>query len=190
MRKAFLVAILLFGAVAPGLAAPDGNPPGTGWTPDQNVLGYVEQSDKLTKLLALLKAADLSSKLRGKGPITLLAPTDDAFAGMPPKMLQSLQLPEHKAQLVQILGCHIIAGRIKIDGLKLASQSKRAIHLKSITGCKSTAVFDGEQLTINDENGIKAKLIFSDVGEANGIVQVIDGVLTPSIASIKSKGQK
>ena len=189
MRKAFLVATLLFGAVAPGLAAPDGNPPGTGWTPDQNVLGYVEQSDKLTKLLALLKAADLSSKLRGKGPVTLLAPTDDAFAGMPPEMLQSLQLPEHKAQLAQILGCHIIAGKIKIDSLK-ASQSKRVIHLSSVTGCKSTAVFDGEQLTINDENGIKAKLIFSDVGEANGIVQVIDGVLTPSIATIKSKGSK
>jgi hypothetical protein len=63
-----LVAIPLFGAAAPGSAAPDGDPPGTGWTPDQSVLGYVEQSDRLTKLLALLKTADLSSKLRGKYP--------------------------------------------------------------------------------------------------------------------------
>jgi hypothetical protein len=61
MPKAFLLpALLLLVAIGPVLAASDGNPPGTGWTPDQNVLGYVEQSDKLTQLLSLLKAADLS----------------------------------------------------------------------------------------------------------------------------------
>ncbi len=179
---AVLSILLLAGAAR---AAPDGSPPGTGWTPDQNVLGYVEQSDELTQLLSLLKLAGLTDALKGPGPVTLLAPTNEAFGGMPPEMIRDLQLPRNKAQLAQILGCHVVTGGVLIDPLLRGKAGGKPMPLTTASGCRLTvrAVQDG--LEIDDENGIKAAVIHSDVKEANGVVQVIDGVLTPGISKAK-----
>lgn len=164
------------------LAAPDGNPPGTGWTPDQNVLGYVEQSDELTRFLALLRLAGLTGMLRQAGPVTLLAPTNAAFDAMPPQMIIDLQRPVNRPALVRILECHILPGRVTIDTLEQARSGNRPIRLKSVNGCPLTVSQRPSGLSIDDADGIEAELVHADVGESNGLVQVIDGVLTPKVS--------
>ena len=100
---------------------------------------------------------------------------------MPHAMLRDLQPPTNNASLIRIPRCHLIPGQMKIDTRAEAMAGNPPIHLSSVSGCKLTVSMGPHGLQIQDANGIKAALIDSDVGETNGLVQVIDGVLTPAI---------
>jgi uncharacterized surface protein with fasciclin (FAS1) repeats len=118
-------------------------------------------------LAAALKAAGLLDTLKGKGPFTVFAPTDEAFAKLPPGTLETLLKPENKDKLVAILTYHVVAGNVKAaDVVKL----------------KSAKTVQGQNVTIDAAEGVKinnAKVAKADIECGNGVIHVIDTVLLP-----------
>jgi uncharacterized surface protein with fasciclin (FAS1) repeats len=123
-----------------------------------------------TTLVAAVKAAGLVETLSGKGPFTVFAPTDEAFAKLPKGTVEDLLKPENKAKLTSILTYHVVAGKvmaadaIKLDGKMAATVNKQEIAIK---------VKDGKVM-IND-----ATVIIADVAASNGVIHAIDTVLLP-----------
>ncbi len=121
-------------------------------------------------LAAALKAADLVDTLKGKGPFTVFAPTDAAFAALPAGTLDSLLKPENKAKLQEILKYHVVAGDVKAaDVVKLTKAD-------TVAGKPVTIKVDGSTVLLND----KVKVIKTDIKTSNGTIHVIDAVLIPS----------
>jgi uncharacterized surface protein with fasciclin (FAS1) repeats len=118
-------------------------------------------------LAAALEAAGLVETLKGKGPFTVFAPTDEAFAKLPPGTVESLLKPENKAKLTAILTYHVVAGDVKAaDVVKL----------------KSAKTVEGQAVTIDATEGVRindAKVVKADVECGNGVIHVIDTVLLP-----------
>ncbi len=118
-------------------------------------------------LAAALKAAGLVDTLKGKGPFTVFAPTDEAFAKLPAGTVESLLKPENKAKLTAILTYHVVAGDVKAaDVVKL----------------KSAKTVEGQTVTIDATDGVKindAKVVKADIECGNGVIHVIDTVLLP-----------
>lgn len=118
-------------------------------------------------LVTAVKAAGLVETLKGKGPFTVFAPTDDAFAKLPEGTIASLLKPENKDQLVSILTYHVVPGAVKAaDVVKLNSA-------KTVQG-QSVAISTEGGVRINDANVVK-----TDIECANGIIHVIDSVILP-----------
>ena len=117
---------------------------------------------------AALKAADLVDTLKGPGPFTVFAPTDEAFAKLPPGTLDNLLKPENKAKLQSILTYHVVAGRVG---------SEEVVHLTS------AKTVQGKELKISQNAGTVmvdgAKVVKADIACTNGIIHVIDAVLMP-----------
>jgi uncharacterized surface protein with fasciclin (FAS1) repeats len=119
-------------------------------------------------LVAAVKAAGLVDALKGPGPFTVFAPTDEAFAKLPPGTLENLLRPENKDQLRNILTYHVVAGQVTAkDVLKLGSAK----------------TLEGGSLTIRSENGgvmvNNAHVTKTDIAASNGVIHVIDTVLLP-----------
>jgi len=118
-------------------------------------------------LAAALKASGLVETLKGKGPFTVFAPTDEAFAKLPAGTVETLLKPENKAKLTAILTYHVVAGDVKAaDVVKL----------------KSAKTVEGQAVTIDATDGVKinnAKVVKADIETSNGVIHVIDTVLLP-----------
>jgi transforming growth factor-beta-induced protein len=120
-------------------------------------------------LAAALTAAGLVDTLKGKGPFTVFAPTDDAFAKLPKGTVEDLLKPENKAKLVSILTYHVVAGSVKAaDVVKLTSA-------KTVEGTDVKIKVDGANVMVND-----AKVTATDIEASNGIIHVIDTVIMPA----------
>lgn len=119
-------------------------------------------------LVAAVKAAGLADTLGGKGPFTVFAPTDDAFAALPAGTLDSLLKPENKQQLRAILLYHVVPGIVKSTDLKDGET------LKTAGGQTLTVHISGATVRVNDAIVVKA-----DIQASNGIIHVIDKVLLP-----------
>ncbi len=120
-------------------------------------------------LAAAVSAAGLVETLKGTGPFTVFAPTDDAFAKLPKGTVESLILPENKAKLVEILTHHVVAGKVlAADVVKLTTAS--TVAGKSV----SIAVKDGK-VKIDD-----ATVVTADVLCTNGVIHIVDSVVLPS----------
>jgi uncharacterized surface protein with fasciclin (FAS1) repeats len=119
-------------------------------------------------LVAAVKAADLVGALKGEGPLTVFAPTDEAFKKLPAGTVESLLKPENKDKLVQILKYHVVAGKVMAaDVVKLNSA-------ETLAGEKVTIkVVDGKVM-INKSTVAKADIVCD-----NGVIHVIDTVLLP-----------
>ncbi len=119
-------------------------------------------------LAAALKAAGLVETLKGTGPFTVFAPTDEAFAKLPAGTVESLLKPENKAKLAGILTYHVVAGKVMAaDVVKLTSA-------KTVNGQSVKIAVDGGKVKINDANVVK-----TDIATSNGVIHVIDTVLLP-----------
>lgn len=119
-------------------------------------------------LAKALTAADLIGTLKGKGPFTVFAPTDEAFAKLPAGTLESLLKPENKAKLQRILTYHVVSGKVTAaDVVKL--HSAKAVSGDTIT----IATHDG-MVTVDN-----AKVVKTDIVASNGIIHVIDTVIVP-----------
>jgi uncharacterized surface protein with fasciclin (FAS1) repeats len=119
-------------------------------------------------LTAALDAAGLVETLKGKGPFTVFAPTDEAFAKLPEGTLKSLLKPENKQKLTSILTYHVVAGNVKAaDVIKLSSA-------KTLNGQSVTIKTAGGKVFINGATVVKA-----DIEATNGTIHVIDTVLLP-----------
>ena len=133
-----------------------------------------------TTLVAAVKAADLVSTLKGAGPFTVFAPTNEAFAKLPAGTVESLLKPENKAQLAKILTYHVVSGNIDAAGVMAAIKSgKGKAVLTTVSGGKLTASLDKGKVKLTDETGKSAFVTATDLKGSNGIVHVIDGVLLP-----------
>jgi len=129
-------------------------------------------------LVAAVKAAGLVDTLKGEGPFTVFAPTDEAFAKLPKGTVESLLKPENKKKLTAILTYHVVAGKVK------AKKAAKLDSAKTVQGDKLTIKPSGETLRINS-----AKVVKSDVKASNGIIHVIDSVLIPDSGK-KGSGKK
>lgn len=119
-------------------------------------------------LVAAVKAADLVETLKGKGPFTVFAPNDEAFAKLPEGTIEDLLKPENKEKLIAILTYHVIPGKVMstdIAGKKLSP--------KSVQG-QTIAVDATEGVKVND-----AKVLTADVAASNGVIHIIDTVIMP-----------
>ena len=123
-------------------------------------------------LAASLSAADLIIVLKGAGPFTVFAPTDEAFAKLPPQTVSELLQPENKERLQAILAYHLVARRVTTN---------QVVELKSVR------TVHGQALRVETKNGVRindANVIKADVEAANGIIHIIDSVLLPSATAI------
>jgi uncharacterized surface protein with fasciclin (FAS1) repeats len=119
-------------------------------------------------LAAALTAADLVTTLKGAGPFTVFAPTDEAFAKLPAGTVETLLKPENKAKLRRILTYHVVAGNVM------------AADVMKMTSAKAVS---GDLLTIQTMSGVMingAKVVKADIKTSNGVIHVIDTVLLPS----------
>ena len=119
-------------------------------------------------LAAALQAAGLVDTLKGTGPFTVFAPTDEAFAKLPAGTLDTLRKPENKAQLVKILTYHVVAGKVMAaDVVKL--QTAKTVQ----GGSLAVKVADGKVYVDS------AQVVKTDIETSNGVIHVIDSVVLP-----------
>jgi uncharacterized surface protein with fasciclin (FAS1) repeats len=126
-----------------------------------------------TTLVAAVKAASLVETLKGKGPFTVFAPTNEAFAKLPAGVVDNLLKPESKATLAKILTYHVIAGAFKSTDLKDGQKVKTVQGEELIIGYKDM------KWTVTDAKGGVANITIPDVISSNGVTYVIDAVLMP-----------
>ena len=145
-----------------------------------NIIQNAQNSQAHSTMMNAVRAAGLVETLSGPGPFTLFAPTNDAFAKLPPGTIETLLKPESKAMLTKILTCHIVAGTVlaaEID--KLIADNKGTYALKTVGGCVLQARRVEDRITLTDENGNVATVRIADVKQSNGVIHVINGVMLP-----------
>lgn len=119
-------------------------------------------------LVAAVQAAGLVDTLKGKGPFTVFAPTDEAFAKLPAGTVDDLLKPENKDKLVAILTYHVVPGKVMA-----ADVSGKELMVKSV---------EGAEIDVNGKDGVMvddAKVIKADIVTDNGVIHVIDTVIMP-----------
>ena len=136
--------------------------------PRKNIVETAKAAGTFKTLLAAAQAAGLVDALSGKEPLTVFAPTDEAFAKLPAGTVEGLLKPENKDKLAAVLKYHVVAGR----------------HLaKDVVTMKSVATLQGKAATISvDDGGARidaARIVATDVLAGNGVIHVIDSVILP-----------
>jgi uncharacterized surface protein with fasciclin (FAS1) repeats len=149
--------------------------------PTKNIVEVAVGSPDHTTLVAAVKAAGLVETLEGKGPFTVFAPTNEAFAKLPAGTVDTLLKPENKDQLVKILTYHVVAGKVSSRELiKLIKKGGGKAELKTVAGGTLTAQVEGGKVVLTDEKGGKATVTAADLDASNGVIHVIDAVLLPN----------
>ena len=133
-----------------------------------NIPTIAAKAGQFGTLLAAAEAAGLVDALSGAGPLTVFAPTDEAFAKLPAGTVASLLKPENREKLAAILKYHVVPGRIYSDAAVAAKTAK------TLQGQSLTIRVEGGTARIND-----AELMTTDIDASNGVIHVIDGVLLP-----------
>ncbi|MGV9005058.1 fasciclin domain-containing protein [Flavobacterium sp.] len=148
--------------------------------PSKNIIENAVNSKDHTTLVAAVKAADLVETLQGKGPFTVFAPTNAAFDKLPKGTVETLLQPENKKMLQTILTYHVVAGKMNAKDIAAAiKKGNGKAMLKTVSGGTLTAWMKGKDLYLTDENGKSAKVTIADVNQSNGVIHVIDAVVTP-----------
>lgn len=148
---------------------------------NKNIVQNAVNSKDHTTLVAAVKAAGLVDTLSGKGPFTVFAPTNEAFAALPPGTVDTLLKPENKAKLTKILTCHVVAADVMSDALgKMIAKDGGSHSIKTVGGCTLKAMMKGDKITLTDETGGVATVTIADVKQSNGVIHVIDKVLLPA----------
>ncbi|WP_337267970.1 fasciclin domain-containing protein [Oryzifoliimicrobium ureilyticus] len=176
------VALGLALSVAVGAAAQAKNPMvgGAAMYPTKNIVENASHSKDHKTLVAAVKAAGLVSTLEGKGPFTVFAPTDEAFAALPKGTVDTLLKPENKDKLTKILTCHVVAGDVMSKALdKMIKDGGGEYDVKTVGGCVVKAKENKGKITLTDESGGTAHVTIADVKQSNGVIHVVDKVLLP-----------
>jgi uncharacterized surface protein with fasciclin (FAS1) repeats len=140
--------------------------------PKQNIVQVAASNASFKTLVKAVKAAGLVETLSGKGPFTVFAPTDAAFAALPKGTLEKLLLPANKAQLVKLLTYHVVPESAS------AAQLGSATEIKTVEGQALMIVTKPDGVTISG-----AKVLIADVPASNGLIHAIDKVLLPPDAA-------
>ncbi|MGB4775505.1 MAG: fasciclin domain-containing protein [Daejeonella sp.] len=153
---------------------------GAAMYPTKDIVDNAVNSADHTTLVAAVKAAGLVETLKSAGPFTVFAPTNAAFDKLPAGTVETLVKPENKATLTKILTYHVLAGRYSsADIMKAIKMGKGNAEFKTVSGGKLWAMMKGKKLVLKDENGGMAMVTIADVFQSNGVIHVIDGVVTP-----------
>ena len=170
LSGAALVSMSLVGA--PAFAA---NPMvgGAEMPATKNIVENAVNSKDHTTLVTAVKAAGLVDTLSGKGPFTVFAPTNEAFALLPKGTVETLVKPESKATLTKILTYHVVPGKLT------ASELKDGEKLKTVQGETLTVKKSGSKISLMDAKGGSSNITIADVIQSNGVIHVVDHVLMP-----------
>lgn len=153
-----LAALLLATSAHAGPASPKAG---------QDIVTVAASAGTFNTLVAAVKAAGLADTLKGPGPFTVFAPTDEAFAKLPAGTVDSLLKPENKQKLAGILTYHVVPGKVMAADVK-------TMQAKTVNG-QSLAINVGNRgVTVNG-----AKVVTTDIAASNGVIHVIDTVVLP-----------
>jgi uncharacterized surface protein with fasciclin (FAS1) repeats len=134
---------------------------------DEDIVDVAVNAGTFNTLVAAVSAADLVATLQSKGPFTVFAPTDEAFAALPAGTVENLLKPENKGQLIAVLTYHVISGKVMSTDLVDDMQA---------------STLQGSSVTIDLDNGVMvegANVVAADIEATNGVIHVIDSVLLP-----------
>jgi uncharacterized surface protein with fasciclin (FAS1) repeats len=133
----------------------------------KDIVDIAAGNESFSTLVAAVQAADLVDTLKGEGPFTVFAPTNDAFAALPAGTVEDLLKPENKDKLTAILTYHVVPGKVMSGDLS--------------DGMTATTV-QGTDVTIGTTDGVTvdgAKVVQADIEASNGVIHVIDTVILP-----------
>ncbi|MER8951428.1 fasciclin domain-containing protein [Mesorhizobium sp. M0833] len=147
---------------------------------DRNIIENAFNHKDFTAVVAAVKAAGLEKALEGRGPFTVLAPTDAAFAKLPQGAFQTLLAPAAKTRLSKLLKCHVIPGDLSTEAiLARIAANEGSYSVDTIGGCPLTFRAAGNDISVIDQFGDIASLVMSDIKQTNGLVYAVDKVLSP-----------
>ena len=135
---------------------------------DKNIVDTAVAAGSFKTLAKALQAADLVETLKGAGPFTVFAPTDEAFAKLPAGTLEALLKPENKPTLQRILKSHVVAGKV------MAADVVKTSSTKAVSGGMLTIASGNGGVTVDG-----AKVVKADIAATNGVIHVIDNVILP-----------
>jgi uncharacterized surface protein with fasciclin (FAS1) repeats len=153
----FALVIVMSMAVVPAFSAQD-----------KDIVDTAVGAGSFNTLAAALKAAGLVETLKGPGPFTVFAPTDEAFAKLPKGTLDDLLKPENKAKLTAILTYHVVPGKV------MAADVVKLKKAKTVEGSDIKITVKDKKVMVD-----KATVIKTDVMASNGVIHVIDAVIMP-----------
>jgi uncharacterized surface protein with fasciclin (FAS1) repeats len=132
------------------------------------IVEVAASNPSFTTLVTAVKAAGLAETLSGKGPFTVFAPTNEAFAALPKGTLEKLLKPENRDVLKKVLTYHVVSGDLMAKDLKSGK-------VPTVEGSTVAVKIEGKTVSVNDASVVKA-----DVDTSNGVIHVIDKVLVPA----------
>ena len=136
----------------------------------KDIVDTAIEAGSFTTLVKAVQAAELVDTLKGEGPFTVFAPTDDAFAALPEGALDDLLLPENKEKLAKILTFHVVPG-------KVMAADVTTMEADTAAGVKLPIKVDGDKVMVGDQ---EATVIKADIETSNGVIHVIDKVVMPA----------
>jgi len=149
--------------------------------PTKDIIDNAVNSADHTTLVAAVKAAGLVDTLKGPGPFTVFAPTNEAFAKLPAGTVETLLKPENKDTLTKILTYHVVAGRLSAADLKKQIREGHGqATLKTVSGGTLTAMMQGSNIVLKDEKGGMSAVTIPNVFQSNGVIHVVDTVVMPN----------
>lgn len=167
-------------SVTPGVNEKAMNVGGAEMYPSKDIVDNLVNSKDNSTLVTAVKAAGLVETLKGPGPFTVFAPTNEAFAKLPKGTLETLLKPENKPALSKILTYHVVAGTMTAGDIVSAIKTgKGKASLKTVAGGMLTAKMSGNNVTITDEKGTTSTVKVADVVQKNGLIHSVDTVVQP-----------
>lgn len=164
----FVTRTLWVGSVMALLAAPSFGTSVSAQAPTKDIVDTAVAAGSFKTLAAALQAAGLVETLKGKGPFTVFAPTDAAFAKLPAGTVENLLKPENKAKLAAILTYHVVPGQV------MAAQAAKLPSAQTVNGASLTIDAMGGKVRVDN-----ATVTSADIVATNGVIHVIDTVVLP-----------
>ena len=183
MRTRSLLSLAFVTLLAAPLSAQNVMVGGEAMYPAKDIVSNAVNSKDHTTLVAAVKAAGLVETLQGKGPFTVFAPINGAFAVLPAGTVETLLKPENKSALTGVLTYHVLSGRYTAKDIQKAiKKGKGTATFTTVNGQKLTAMMNGPMnVVLKDANGGMANISTYDVWQSNGVIHVIDHVVLPAM---------
>jgi uncharacterized surface protein with fasciclin (FAS1) repeats len=149
--------------------------------PTKDIIDNAVNSADHTTLVAAVKAAGLVDTLKGPGPFTVFAPTNEAFAKLPAGTVENLLKPANKDALTKIITYHVVPGRLSaMDLKKKIEDGNGQAELKTVSGGTLTVTIEGKKILLRDEKGGMSTVTIPNVFQSNGVIHVVDTVVLPN----------
>ncbi len=146
----------------------------------KDIVDVAVSVDDFSTLVTALKAADLVGALKGDGPFTVFAPTNDAFAKIDSKTLNSLLEPANKSKLASILTYHVVSGKLAAgDVVNALKKGNGKTEVTTLGGSKLKVIQKDGKIWLKDQNGKYSQIVKTDVMANNGVIHVISDVVMP-----------